>query len=133
MARKTLKDGMPVIRRARKPKIQVSARVQMQGRTREVKAVEIEVTVVDKVVPNVLVDGGSSLNILPEHTMKKLGLSLTGPSPFLINMANQSPVVPVGIIKDCRLSTGGEEYIVTFQVIKMHNNKDAFSILLGRP
>ena len=79
---------MPVIRRARKPKIQVSARVQMQGRTREVKAVEIEVTVVDKVVPNVLVDGGSSLNILPEHTMKKLGLNLTGPSSFVINMAN---------------------------------------------
>ena len=65
--------------------------------------------------------------------MKKLGLSLTGPSPFVINMANQSPVVPVGIIKDCRLSTGGDEYIVIFQVIKMHDNKDAFPILLNRP
>ena len=65
--------------------------------------------------------------------MRKLGLSLTGPSPFVINMANQSPLVPVGIIKDCRLSTGGEEYIVTFQVIKMHDNKNAFPILLGRP
>ena len=66
----------------------------MQGRTREVKAVKIEVAVVDKVVPNVLDDGKSSLNILPEHTMRKLGLSLTDPSPFVINMANQSPVVP---------------------------------------
>ncbi len=108
MARKTLKEGMPVTKRTRKPKIRVSARVQMQGRTREVKAMEIEVTVVDKVVPNVLVDGGSSLNILPEHTMMMLGLSLTGPSPFVSNMANQNLVVPVGIIKDCRLSTGGE-------------------------
>ena len=133
VARITLKDGIPVNRRAKRRKTRVSARVQMQGRTREVKAVEIEVTIVDKVVPHVLVDGGSSLNILPEHTMKKLGLSLTGPSPFVINMANQSPVVPVGIIKDCRLNTGGEEYIVTFQVIKMHENKDAFPILLGRP
>ena len=130
VARKTLKDGMLVNRRAKRPKMRVSARVQMQGRTREVKAVEIEVTVVDKVVPNVLVDGESSLNLLPEHTMRKLGLSSTGPSSFVINMAN---VVPVGIIKDCRLNTGGEEYIVTFQVIKMHDNKDAFPILLGRP
>ena len=105
----------------------------MQGRTRKVKAMEIEVTVVDKVVPNVLVDHGSSLNILPEHTMKKLGLNLTGPSPVVINMVNQSPVVTVGIIKDCPLSMGGEKYIVTFQVIKMHDNKDAFLILLGRP
>ena len=99
----------------------------------EVQPAEIEVTMVDKIMPNVLVDGGRGLNILPEHTMTKLGLSLTGPSPFLINMANQSPAVPVGMIKDCRLSTGGEEYIVTFHVIKMHDNKDAFPILLGRP
>ena len=45
-------------------------------------AVEIEVTVVNKVMPNVLVDRGSGLNILPEHTMKKLGLGLTAPSPL---------------------------------------------------
>jgi hypothetical protein len=89
--------------------------------------------VVDKVVPNVLVDGGSALNILPAQTMKKLGLSLTGPSPYVINMANQSSSVPIGQIKDCRISTGGEEYIVTFHVIRMHSSKDSFSMLLGRP
>ena len=77
----------------------------LHGGGHDVNAVEIEVMVVDKVVPNVLVDGGSGLNILLEHTMKKLGLSLTGPSPFIINMANQSPVVPLEIIKDCRITT----------------------------
>src|SRR5450631_4242228 len=133
MARKTLKEGMPVNRRTRKVKTRVAARVQLQGGGRDVKAVEIEVMVVDKVVPNVLVNGGSGLNILPEHTMKRLGLSLTSPSPFIINMANQSPAVPLGMIKDCRISTGGEEYVVTFHVIKMHSNKDTFPILLGRP
>ena len=88
---------------------------------------------VDKVVLNVLVYKGSGLNILPEHTMKRLALSLTGPSPFIINMANQTPAVPLGMIKDCRISTGGEEYMVTFHVIKMNSNKDTFSILLGKP
>ena len=78
VARKTLKDGMPVNRRAKRPKTRVSAKVQMQGRTREVKAVEIEVTIVDKMVPHVLVDGGTSLNILPEHTMRKLVFKLDG-------------------------------------------------------
>ena len=39
--------------------------------------------VVDKVVLNVLVDGGSGLNILPEYTLKKLGLNLKRPSPFI--------------------------------------------------
>ena len=105
---------MPVIRRTRKPKTRVSARVQWQGKGRAVKAVEIEGIVVDKVVPNVLIDGGRGLNILSEHIMKKLGLILTGPSPSVINMANQSPAVPLGMIKACHLSTGGEEYTVTF-------------------
>ena len=96
------------------------------------KVVEIQATIVDKVVPNVLVDGGSGLNILPAQTMEKLGLSLTGPSPFVINMANQSPTVPRGQIKDCRINTGGEEYVVIFHVIKMHSTKDSFPMLLGR-
>ena len=42
------------------------------------KAIKIEIMVVDKVVPNVLVDGGSGLNIMPEHTLKQLGLTLMG-------------------------------------------------------
>ena len=71
MARKTLKEGMSDTKNTRKPKTRVSARVQLQSKNREVKALEIEVMVVDEVVPYVLVDGGSGLNILPEHTMLK--------------------------------------------------------------
>ena len=48
-------------------------------------------------------------------------------------MANQSLAVPLRIIKDCRNSTGVDEYMVTFNVIKMHSNKDIFSLLLDRP
>ena len=89
--------------------------------------------VVDKVVPNVLVDGGSGLNIMLEHTLKQLGLHLTGPSPFIINMANQSSSIPLGMVKYCRIQTRGEVYIVTIHVIKMHSTKNTFPILLGRP
>ena len=64
----TLKEGMPVNRQVRKAKTRIAARVQSQVLIREVKAVEIKVMGVDKVVPNVLVDGGSVLNIMPEHT-----------------------------------------------------------------
>ena len=65
--------------------------------------------------------------------MTRLDLNLTGPSPFIISMANQSPAVPLGMIKDCRISTGTEEYVITFHIIKMYFNNDTFSILLGRP
>ena len=119
-------------RRVRKAKTRVAARVQSQGLMREVKAAEIEVVVGDKVVPKVLVDGGSGLNIMPEHTLKQLGLQLTGPSPIIINMANQTSSVPLGMVEECRIRTGGKEYLVTFHVIKMHSTRDIFPILLGR-
>ena len=37
------------------------------------------------------------------------------------------------MVEDCRIQNGGEEYIVTFHVIKMHSTKDTFPILLDRP
>ena len=89
--------------------------------------------IVDKVIPNVLVDGGSGINILHFQTMEKLDLSLTGPSPFVSNMANQCPEVPLGEITNCRIQTGGEEYVVTSHVIRMQSLKDSYPMLLGRP
>ena len=86
MARKTPRQGILVNRQVRKTNIKITARVQSQDLIREVKAVEIKVMVIDKVVPNVLVDSGSELNIMPKHTLKQLGLHLTGPSLFIINM-----------------------------------------------
>ena len=91
VAGKTLKDGMPVNKRTKKVKTRVAARIT---RRPSCEGIEIEVVIVDKVVPNVLVDGGSSLKILPEHTIKRLGLDLIGPSPLVINMANQSSTTP---------------------------------------
>lgn len=81
MARKTLKEGMLETRRNRRAKTRVATRVQLQGHGRDLKAVDIEATIVDKVVPNVLVDGGSELNILPEQTMKKVGFISQGYHP----------------------------------------------------
>ena len=55
MARKTLKEGMPVIRRTRKVKTRVATRVQLQEGGHDVNAIKIEVMVVDKVVPKALI------------------------------------------------------------------------------
>lgn len=120
-------------KRSKRVKARITARVQPPGKAFDIKAVEIETTIVDKVVPNILVDGGSGLNIIPAQIIKKLGLSLTGPSSFVINMANQSPVMPLGQIKDCKIIIGGEEYMITFHAIRRHTSKDSFLMLLRRP
>ena len=67
-----------------------------------------------------------------EHTLKQLGLHLTRPSLFIINMGNRTSSVPLGMIKEYRIQTGGHENIVTFHVIKMHSTKDIFYILLDK-
>ncbi len=130
--RKLLKTKLP-IRSRRKSKVKVAARAQAINKSADVRAVELEASIVDKVLPNTLVDGGSSLNIMPVHTMQKLGLSLTGPSSIVISMANQSPAKPVGQIKDCQVMVGGEVYTLTIHVIQTHAVKDSFPLLLGRP
>jgi hypothetical protein len=54
-------------------KTRVAARVQLQGGMHDVKAIEIELMVVDKVVPNVLIDEGSGLNILARAHHVEIG------------------------------------------------------------
>lgn len=135
-AKKELKRRIPLARRVRN-KPQVAARVGVARRPSEkayeVKAVEVEATIVDKVFPRVLVDGGSGVNIMSLHTMEQLGLQVTEPSPYVINMANQTPKAPLGQIRGCKMSTGGEVYTMTFQVLRMHTSKNSFPLLLGRP
>ncbi len=62
----------------------------------DVGPIELEVGIMDKIIPNALVDGGSGLNIMPLSTMEKLGLKITSPSPYVVNMADQSGHIPIG-------------------------------------
>lgn len=71
----TLKDGMPIIRRKWGAKTRVAARMQLPSRAHDVKAIEIEATIVDKIVPNILVDGKRGLNILLAQPWRSLVLA----------------------------------------------------------
>lgn len=130
--RKVLEIGIHV-KRCKMPKVRLAARVKTVQRASDVKAVEVKVSIVDKILPNALIDGGSGLNIMSVQTIEKLGLDITGPSPFVINMANQSLKAPFGQISGCKVITGGEEYSFTFHIIHMHSNKDFYPALLERP
>ena len=88
-AQKLLKERMPVVRRKRRAKTRIAARMQLPCGARNVKVVQIEAIILDKVVPIVLVDGGSKLNVLTTQMVEKLGLSLVRFSAFIINMINQ--------------------------------------------
>jgi len=126
-------NSVTSIRRRPKPRVKLATSIKTKGKPHEVKVVEIDVSIVDKILFKVLINGGSGLNIMPLQIMKKLGLDITEPSSFVINMTNQTPKTPLGQIQDCRLVTWGKKYSLTFHVIRMHSNREAFPLLLGRP
>jgi hypothetical protein len=139
--RKEMKEGAT---NHRKPKnMSIAARVAPENNDLELNEreeddvfgygpVEIEVEVMDKIIPHVIVDDGSNVNIMPESTMLRLGLSITGPSPWKVKLADQRPSKPLGQIKDLRIRAGDEEYTVTFYVLRMHDEDGGYPLLLGR-
>lgn len=94
-------------------------------------AIEIEASIIDKVIPHVVIDSSSRLNIMPLNTMEKSRLSITDISPYIINMADQSDYKLLGEIKNCKVTSGGEEYFVTFQVVRIEKQEAWLSFVIG--
>jgi hypothetical protein len=85
-------------------------------------------------IPNVLLDGGSGVNIITDTLMRKLGIvKQLEVAPFTIKMADQTKVTPLGIIKNLRIIIGWLTFKITVTVIKMENQENSYSMLLERP
>jgi hypothetical protein len=66
--------------------------------------------------------------------MRKLGIEKQlEVAPFTIKMADQRKVTPLGIIKNLKINIGGLTFKITVTVIKMENQENSYSMLLGRP
>lgn len=81
---------------------------------------------------NVLVDGGSGVNVMSEHLRKRLGLPPPKTAKFILRMANDDPVTPLGILATVAITTHGVSTPATFVIIDMPNSSN-FPIILGRP
>lgn len=62
------------MKKIKKLKARIVARLQPSVKPFVIKMVEIEVMIVDKVILNALVDRGSGLNIMSIKIIEKLGL-----------------------------------------------------------
>jgi hypothetical protein len=84
-------------------------------------------------VEDVLLDGGSNVNIIMEDLKKKLGLPISNLAPYTFRMANQTLTKLIGLIQNLKVPIHGILYIVTFILVK-NNVLDAnYSMLLGCP
>jgi len=127
--RKEFKEGATRVRKPRKPVMTAKIYASPLG---DDGAMEIDVEILDKTIPRALIDGGSGINIMPLSTLEKLGLEITGPSPYVVNVADQTQVTPLGQVANCQIRAGGEIYTLTFHVLRLVSDANAYPLLLGR-
>lgn len=119
MVKKTLKNYI-LMRHQRKPKIRMVVKIDTYTKWSEVKAIEIEVSITDKIISYTIINGGSGLNIMSFQPIKKLELNATYPSPFVIKIANQSPFISVDKIKNYKTWIEREKNTLKYHAIWMH-------------
>ena len=93
----------------------------------------ISVQVGNSTLKNVLLDGGSGVNLITEEEQIRLGLKEPSLAPYPLRMADQAVVEPVGLIRNVRIHIHGIPYIISLTVIRNKEVNEAYSMLLGRP
>ena len=93
----------------------------------------ISICIGKNIVDDVLLDGGSGVNVITEEERRKLGLPKPSPTPFNLKMANGTIPKPTGLLRDVKIHIHGIPYIVTLTVIDCQTIKSDYSMLLGRP
>jgi hypothetical protein len=94
--------------------------------------IEIDVQIVDKIIPHTMIDEGSSINVMPLSTMNKLGLSITEPSFSVIHVADHRTCKPSGRIRNLNVNTRSKNYKLIFEVLSIKGGLGDFPLGLSR-
>ena len=84
-------------------------------------------------MPNVLLDGGSGVNVLFEAMFRQLGLAAMKPAPFAVKMADQRRVHPLVLVRHLHVCVAEFLYTIATVVLRMEDIQSAYPLLLGRP
>ena len=95
-------------------------------------APELVVEVDGCTISKVLVDGGSGVNLMLESTAFDLGYTTFEETDQILQMADQSKVVPAGRIFQIPTRIGRVTYLQNFVIIRVGTGRP-FPMLLGRP
>ena len=86
----------------------------------------------DVLVHGVMVYSSAVVNILPLHTMERLGLALSRRSRFALSAFDSRTIKPVGVIDQVPVEVGTTRISIQFMVIDLEHQPN-FPMLLGRP
>ncbi|XP_058727136.1 uncharacterized protein LOC131598568 [Vicia villosa] len=94
--------------------------------------VTLPITIGHLYFDNALVDLGSSVNLLPWSTMRKIEDLHLSHTTMKLQLADKSTTKPIGVMKDVKIKVEGFQCSTDFVVISMNGNEDSPPIL-GRP
>jgi hypothetical protein len=93
----------------------------------------IQVQIGKNTIEDVLLNGGSRVNIIIKQLRLRLGLPKPKPAPYNLRMANQTTTKPMGLIRDLKIYVHGIPYIITFTILQNSVVYSNYSMLLERP
>lgn len=96
----------------------------------DIHAPKITVVLEGIMLTGAIIDGGSGVNILPESTRAKVGLPLTDPPPFVLRLADQRTVHPLGLVKGAHVTINNISFTMNFVVMDMEPTIDAYPLLI---
>jgi hypothetical protein len=79
--------------------------------------VVIQVQVGKNFIDDVLIDGGSRVNIITKNLRVQLGLPKFNPTPYNLCIVDQTIAKPFNFIRDLKIFVHGIPYTITFIVI----------------
>ena len=106
--------------------------IEVNSTTLDPDAAVIHLQLGNHELGNVLVDGGSGVNVMSNHLREYLGLPTPKQAQFILRMANNAPVTPLGILAAVPITTHEVSTPATFVIIDMPDSS-SFPIILGRP
>jgi len=77
-------------------------------------------------VKDVLLDNGYNVNIISESLRKKLGLKRPQSAPFVVRMAYQQKVQPIGLIRNLKINLASYVYKTLVIVLNMENGMEVY-------
>jgi hypothetical protein len=83
------------------------------------------------IIENLLLDGGSNVNIMTEEFWKWLGLPSLKLASYTFQMVDQTITKLVGPIKDLDIQIHGILYITTYMVMKNNALDSSYLMFLG--
>ncbi len=67
-----------------------------------------------RIVEDVLIDGGASVNIITQNLVTKLGFPKPRPTPYHLRMVDWNMIKPLGIMKNLKIHIHVTLYMTTF-------------------